>query len=380
MRLWLSAGTAISALSNGCFACAQPLAGDQYTYSQIVDDLTRASIPVRELHGRGNVVVTLAAGRIVALAFSQDGPNLLWSNPELGNTSLLRATPEKLVGGFGGDRLWFSPELRYHWHGTPDWRGLCNYIVPADTDPGRYAFIDEGPDVIALSAKGRLPFTASDQRLDFAIERRICFTNPPIPLDDPLMRGVAYVGIETTHALSIQEESKSGDIDLWHLLQAPVGSVLIVPLRPGHQNEPLSYGLPGEWKVTSGALIWRYAGKANAKVGIGADALTGRSAILRKLSSGQWCLIVREFPVDPVAHYGDHPYGVPREDQAFQAWDGSGFGEMEYHSPVLSAERGPRTLQDKDRLWAFGGSAIAIAALADALLHVDIRPLLSPDH
>lgn len=118
------------------------------TYSQVVSDLEKASLPVKELHGPGAVGVTLAAGRIVALAFSKDGPNLLWTHPDL--------------GGIGGDRLWFSPELRYHWIGKPDWHGLGNYKVPADTDPGHYRFVDSEPDVVALEATGRLPVQGSD--------------------------------------------------------------------------------------------------------------------------------------------------------------------------------------------------------------------------
>jgi hypothetical protein len=86
---------------------------------------------------------------------------------------------------------------------------------------------------------------------------------------------------------------------------------------------------------------------------------------------------VRQFPVDESARYGDHPVGVPRDDQVFQAWDGLGFGEMEFHSPVLDAERGPRKLRQTDQLWAFGGAAHTIAAVADSLLNVDIRALLS---
>ena len=136
-------------------------------YSQLITDLTNAGIQVRQLHGNGHVAVMPAAGRIIALAFSEGGPNLLWSNPALGDTALVKATPEKLAGGFGGDRLWFAPELRYHWLGKPDWRGLQNYQVPADSDPGRYAFFDAGPDVVALAANGRLPVRGSDQFLDF---------------------------------------------------------------------------------------------------------------------------------------------------------------------------------------------------------------------
>ena len=344
-------------------------------YSQIVRDLRNAAVPLEELHGQGVVAVTLAAGRIVALAFSRDEPSLLWSHPDLGDAALVKGN--RLVGGIGGDRLWFAPELRYHWLGEPDWRGLGNYEVPADTDPGRYRFVDLASDVIALAADGRLPVRGSDQSLAFRVERRIRMAEPPLSRDDTLMRDVRYVGIESAHELTIQDETHTGEIDLWQLLQIPVGSILIVPLRAGHETQPLSYGLPGAWQITSNSVIWRIQGNANAKMGIAAAALTGRAAILRRLPSQQWCLIVRQFPVDEAARYGDHPAGVARDDQVFQAWDGLGFGEMELHSPVLDAARGLRNLRQADQLWAFGGAAGAIAALADELLQVDVRALLS---
>ena len=367
----------ISALPFHSLVNAQQLSGSDRMYSQVVVDLTNAGIAVRQLHGRGHVAVTLAAGRIVGLAFAQDGLNLLWTHPDLGNTAVVKATPEKLVGGFGGERLWFSPELRYHWTGKPDWRGLSNYKVPVDTDPGQYTFLNEGPDVIALRARGVLPVRDTDEHLRFSVERRIRMTEPPLPSDHPLMRNVDYVGIETTHRLSIDEATHAGEIDLWHLLQVPVASILIVPLRPGHRTEALSYGMPGGWHTTPTSLIWRFGGKANAKVGVAAEALTGRSAVLRIVGADRWCLIVRDFRADPLARYGDHPYGIPRDDQAFQAWDGVGFGEMEYHSPVLDAAHGPRTLQETDRLSAFGGSAKTIAALAKYLLRLDITDLVA---
>ena len=346
-------------------------------YSRIVRDLEKASVPVRELHGPGVVAVTLAAGRIVALAFAEDEPSLLWTHPDLGAGDLVTANPAQLTGGIGGERLWFAPELRYHWVGKPDWHGLGNYKVPADTDPGNYEFVDSQPNVVVLAATGRLPVQGSDQYLAFCVERRIRMVQPPLSLDDPLMRGVRYVGVETVHELKILDETRTGEVDLWHVLQMPIGSVLIVPLRPGHKTQPLSYGLPGAWKTTSNSLTWRIQGNRNAKIGIAAEALTGRSAILRQLSSQQWCLLVRQFPVDVSARYGDYPEGAPRDDQVFQAWDGLGFGEMEFHSPVLDAERGPRSLRQEDQIWAFGGSAPAIAALADTLLRMDIRALLS---
>ena len=68
-------------------------------YSQIVSDLEKASMPVKELRGAGVVAITLAAGRIVALAFARDEPNLLWTHPDLGATDLVTANPAQLVGG-----------------------------------------------------------------------------------------------------------------------------------------------------------------------------------------------------------------------------------------------------------------------------------------
>lgn len=370
----------LSALCLNCLAKAQPPIGDERMYSQVISDLTKASIPVKELDGRGNVAMTLAAGRIVALAFSRDGPNLLWTNPELGNTDKVKTAPEKLIGGLGGDRLWFSPELSYHWAGKPDWRQFSNYHVPPVSDPGQYAYSDGGPGTIALASKGRLPVPGTvDQYLDFSVERKIRMIDCPFPLDHVLMRGVDYVGVEAVQHLTIAESSRHGEMDLWHLLQTPVGSVLIVPLRHGHKSEPLSYGLPGGWQTTENYVIWRVDGTANAKLGLAAEALTGRSAVLRKLSQNRWSLLVRQFPADPSAYYADHPDGVRRDDQVFQAWDGFGFGEMEYHSPALSAARGPRALRDENKLWAFGGNAKAIGAIAQKLLGIDIRFLLSEE-
>src|SRR5688572_24712635 len=73
------------------------------TYAQVVGHLEEARVPIEQLQGYGVVAVTLAGGRIVAMSFSKEDPNLFWSNPLLKDTKLLRQSPEKLPGGFGGD-------------------------------------------------------------------------------------------------------------------------------------------------------------------------------------------------------------------------------------------------------------------------------------
>ena len=344
------------------------------TFTDVTGALSLAAVPMRELCGPGHVAITLAAGRIVALAFTKDGPNLLWSNPQLSDSELVRNQPEKLVGGLGGDRLWFAPELDYHWKGAPDWVTVTNYEVPIAMDPGAYRFNDSTASSIVLHNSGQLLNRANDTHVGFDVTRTIRMAASPLTDNDPLRHAIDYVGIEASHVLQFDRETKAGRLDLWHLLQMPVGSVLIVPFierAPSTAKTPLSYALPGEWTKKPDKLLLKYGGTAQAKIGLSASALTGRTAVLQQLESS-YCLIIRDFHVDQNAKYADHPYGEPREDQAFQAWDGMGFGEMEYHSPMIDAQRGPRMLEETDRLWAFGGTRTVINAIAERLLHRDL--------
>jgi hypothetical protein len=368
-------GIAMASGSAGNGAPPQP------TYAQVVRNLQDAGVPLGVLGGQGCAAVTPAAGRIVALSFGPDGENLFWSNPQLGDSALVRNTPEKLVGGMGGDRLWFSPELDFHWTDKPDWATFANYHIPAASDPGAYVFVDGPKDAVTLRGRGELKATGAERRVAFEVERSVRFASPPLPADSPLLKRVRYVGLETRHHVRLGGATREGRLGLWHLLQLPVDSVLVVPRRstqPAEQGRPLCYGLPGAWEEKADHVRWRYGGLANAKFGLSAAALTGRTAALRLLGDGQWLLIVRDFEVDPRAMYCDHPFGVPRDDQAFQAWDGYGFGEMEFHSPALDGARGPRERRETDRLWAFGGAAPAIEALAKKLLGVDVGDILGP--
>jgi hypothetical protein len=349
----------------------------QPSYATIVGQLEQASIPLRQLGDRGRAAVTLAGGRLVAMAFSPDAQNLLWSNPMLADSALVRTRPEALVGGLGGDRLWFSPELAYNWCGKPNWQSLENYKTPAEMDPGAYRFVNGDATSVTLQAAGKLPVHGQEHRVGFDVQRSIRTVDAPIARSDVLMSGVDYVGVEASHRLRITDDTRHGVIDLWHLLQIPVGSILVVPLKQTNFREPpLSYALPGGWTEKPDHIMWRYGGEAQAKLGLSASVLTGRSAVFRRLDSDRWCMLVRDFSVLPSAQYCDYPYGIQRTDQAFQAWDGLGFGEMEFHSPALNAELGPREYTETDRLWAFGGSAQAIKALAHHLLNVDVGYVL----
>ncbi|UWU83217.1 hypothetical protein N2605_27300 [Bradyrhizobium yuanmingense] len=350
------------------------------SYAGVIGNLRAGGIPVHELEAGGRIAVTLAAGRVIAMAFSADAPNLLWSHPQLDDVDLVKK-PEQLTGGLGGDRLWFSPELAYHWDGEPDWETFANYRVPRTTDPGKYEFVGGDSRSITLRTAVELPVQGGDSAVAFHVERTIRVAEPPLPREHRLLTGIEYVGIESSHVLEISERTRRGVVDLWHLLQMPPGSVLVVPIEKAvaGQAKPLSYGLHGGWVEKPDHIVWPYGGVARAKFGLSTIVLTGRSAVFRQLADRRWCMIAREFPVDRTSAYCDHPHRSPRTDQAFQAWDGFGFGEMEFHSPALDAEHGPRTLRESDRLWAFAGPEQAIAALAEQLLEVDVEYILKHD-
>lgn len=346
-------------------------------YADVVRQLKAADVPLRQRGTSGKVAVTLAGGRVVAMAFSEKGENLFWTNPNLSNRDLVKNHPEKLVGGIGGDRLWFAPELAYHWDGSPNWKTFANYKVPKSADPGKYRFIDVDSDAIALAADVKLKNLKDDSSLAFHVTRMVRLVDPPLPRTDAAMKDIDYIGIEMTHHLKLDKSAKKGVVDMWHLLQVPVDSTLILPIRKGATAEdakPVSYALDGSWLKwrDDPHVMWLYKGTERAKFGMSARAVTGRCGVIRKLDNGKWCLLVRQFSFDAKAKYCDHPYGKKRDDQVFQAWDGYGFGEVEFHSPAVNAVTGPREISDEDSIWAFAGTSTAITNLARKLLKVDV--------
>lgn len=350
----------------------------QLSYAALVSHLHRAGMPIREIGSEGRLAITKAAGRVIAATFSQDGENLFWSNPLLTDEQFTVERWVELIGGPGGERLWFSPELDYNWDGAPNWRTLENYKVPAEIDPGAYEFLEEGPDYISMRCAGAASVHGLDRRVGFEVLRRIRLAPSPIQRKELEAAHVDYLGIETSHRIRMLDETTTGRLGLWHLLQVPAQSVLVVPIKrasvPGGMLQ--SYALPGNWQEREHHISWLLNGVQNAKLGLSSKVLTGRSAVLRRLKSKAWCMIIRDFPVNPAGTYIDHPHGVPRNDQAFQAWDGLGFGEMEFHSPGLDASGGPKLYEESDRLWAFGGGARAISYLAERLLKVDADCIL----
>lgn len=340
------------------------------TYAEIVESIRQTSTMVHEFAGPAHVAVVPDGGRIAAIAFSPDEDSVLWSDPRIGQ---LTGPPSRTLRyGPGGDRLWLGPETRFFWSGPPDWLNGTNYRVPASVDPGEYDVLDAAPDRIVIRTGIQLEPTDGSAAILGDLTRSLEMSPAPAVLGSDTVS----VGLELTNTLRIDEQSRARGIDLWRLLQVEPGAVLIVPIAPtsadlaqaGSDLAPLVYtGSPGGWIREVDHLLWSYTGRAGTKQSLSARLLTGRCGVLRQTDENEYILIIRECPVDPEAHYVDHPHGVPCSDQAFQIWDGHGFGEVEYRSRVLGdSDNG--ILSEVDHLWVFRGDRSAVDAVAVELL------------
>ncbi|MGY4230166.1 hypothetical protein ACVMIH_007527 [Bradyrhizobium sp. USDA 4503] len=350
------------------------------SFAATVSALEAAHIPVKTAADVGALALTTNGARLIALSLDEASENLLYTHPRLEESDLVCEHPEELPAGIGGDRLWFSPEVRYHWRGAPDWVNFSNNCVPAESDPGTYAFIDAGSSALGVAAKVALPTTDDSPPLPIEVSRFVSFADPPLSRDHALMRGVDCVGVRSDWRLELDKTARAGRVALWHILQAQIGARAIAPVTKGGECTLTLYSPKSSgWSIHWDHVAWRFDGAANAKFGLSVRNVTGRAGVIRRLSDGRACLIVREFPFGREAAYGDHPYGVERDDQVLQLWDGFGFGELEYHSRVLDALRGPRMLAESDTIWAFVGESSAIAALGGEILNVDLYSYLTKE-
>jgi hypothetical protein len=120
---------------------------------------------------------------------------------------------------------------------------------------------------------------------------------------------------------------------------------------------------------------WRMGhGRTTAKIAIKAAALTGRAGyVWHDAAADRWCLVVRQFQVDPGAEYIDALWDNPAEAGfAFQACkvcgDAERFNELEYHVPGVQATAGANRCVDQSHVWAFRGPRPPIGDIARRLL------------
>ena len=125
---------------------------------------------------------------------------------------------------------------------------------------------------------------------------------------------------------------------------------------------------------------WRMGGPGgDAKIALKALPLVGRAGhVCRAATSDAWNLVVRQFAVAPAGDYVDALWTDPANTGwVFQACcvrsGAERFNELEYHAPAVRSEPGRNRAADESQVWAFRGSAVAIAEAARLLLGAELK-------
>jgi hypothetical protein len=246
--------------------------------------------------------------------------------------------------------------------GKPNLVRYSNYKVPGAIDPGSYDWGQCTSASASLDAQLTLRDHRDGSKVAFRVDRTIASTPSPIAT-----RGLRYVGIRLQHRLELLRAKKHQRVDMWHLIQMPVGGRLLIPTLG--RARPLVYFNSlgrGSWKSAQDRLTWRYTGDQCAKIGLDTAQVTGRAGVLRRMTNGEWAALIWQFPSMPGADYCDGPDARRARQQVAQAWDGFGFGEIEYHSPGVSLA--DPTYADSSLLWCFAGSMRDVNDVSGELL------------
>lgn len=301
----------------------------------------------RRLHHPGaRALVTPLGARVLALDWEDGSENPVYVHPGLGGHR--DHIPQRFVegGGIGGDRLWIAPEYRYFWEGEPRMGDFSNYAPSSAMDPGVYQIVAEDDRSIAFEMTATMP---GGVRME--IHREIALVVPEL-----LLPGVCVAGIRIRQRLELQDGPEDAEAGLWSILQVPAGSCIWIPSHPNRMGLVQVVGEMGErLRETPEGLEFTITGDAFAKVGVPAPAITGRAAVWQARAGGSACLLVREFPIHPLLHYGDALVRGQVGRQAVQVFDGLGFGELETHSPCVTP-RDP-VCEEQTFLWALSGPA-----------------------
>jgi hypothetical protein len=248
---------------------------------------------------------------------------------------------------------------------------FSNYVVPPAAAAGRWNLSPSGTGAASATVRDEILDQRSGGIVSFSMERTIALLDdPPREAGDP--GAVRFSGLSVQQRLTAAGPLGSWWLDAWNIMQVPVGSKMLFPLK-GDGGPEVYFNASGKrtWTVTDGCVEWKVDGDAETKWGLPARCLTGRLGVLLPGHGAEATLLVWCHPVLGGMPYPDGPRADYLGDQVVQSWDGFGFGEVEYHSPAAS----PRLpmVQDSSVVWAFTGPRVEIVKLRDRLLQPPAR-------
>ncbi len=276
----------------------------------------------------GSVRISPERGRILGIEVS--GHQALWQ-------------PPAVDGGWnlGGERLWIGPEVDWFWQrvGKPD---LAFYQVPTDLNPDHWTVTNRDANSCRSEIEVTLPCAHRDAHVRLGISRTF-EAIPPSCLESRV--GLAF---QISTSLEILDGSEDQPVDLWSILQVPVGGHMLMPVcgvaTPRDYFDPTP---TTEVQNAPGTFRLRIGSDSMFKVGLSPDQSFGRMAYVRP-AGDQWLVLTRSFPVHADLHYCDAPLtDLTSQGDTVQFFNDGGkfghFGEMEHRSPALLCGIGPQT-------------------------------------
>lgn len=315
------------------------------TPDQARQHLERAGVHPRTLTAAsgGVVVCAEAAGRVCGIWPDPAGPNLLWLNPRPITDPALRGGwrgyPE---GGLGGERIWLGPEHRYFWDGTPR-RDLANWAVPESQDPGDYR--ERSPtDRVGYQQRLRL-----GDRTQAEVTRTVRIVSSSPEAD------CLGLSMQDTRSLTLETDAPDARLDVWTIGQFRAGTRFVVPTT-GRPEVGVGYEAePGQVRrrsvVGDDHVLWDVSGSSMVKGHLAAGDVSGDLLTIESLDDGRSAVTLRTFRVDLDSAYEDALFPQDVGRQCVQWWDGLGYGELEHHSPTLSAQRPSWTESQTVHAW-----------------------------
>jgi hypothetical protein len=280
----------------------------------------------------GSVRVLPGRGRVLSIETA--GHGALWS-PE----------PPPFAWCLGGERLWFGPEVDWHWQ-KPDKPDFACYKVPSVLDPDEWTVGESRDGFFSASINLELRCAHRDAFVKLRATRSVELL--PVGV---LAANAGGIALRTRTELEILGGTPGQPVDFWSLLQVPHGGSMIIPtVGPCAPRDYFAPAPRSEFAVHPSHVEIQIRGAASFKLGIPPDRAAGRAAYVRPVPGGH-LVLARSFPVHPELFYCDAPLDAPgTQGDALQFYCDNGslgpFGELEHRTPALRCGSGPQRLSE----------------------------------